>query len=90
MLMMRKTVRNHPAGIPDDDEEREGSRDTREFNDTMKEKVIHGADEVKGNEEKRYESSLKDIGRADEFLQILSQYGVNICHCYTRPVPDML
>ena len=87
---MRKIVSDHPAGIPDDDEDREGSRDTREFNDTMKEEEIYGADNVEVNEENRYESSLKDIGRAGKFLQILPPCGVNIRHCYTRPVPDML
>ena len=59
-----KQIVDIPAGIPDDDEDREGNGNAGEFNDAVKEEVIYGAYEVKGTKDNCDKCNLKEVGGA--------------------------
>jgi hypothetical protein len=79
----KKTVRDHLAGIPDNDKNREGNRKTGKFNDTVKEEKIHRADEIKGNKDSCQRQNLQQTGRGNEHFYVFPHSRTFFCHLKT-------
>jgi len=85
-----KPVPDQPGDIHGNDKDRDGDGNSGEFNDAMKEGVVQGADEAKGNEDNYDEGNVSRIGRACGCFSIQLSSAMDTIEPQYPPLPDML